>query len=163
MKLLAVTEYDLDLREKIESDPRMMAELGGPNTKEQIRKAHFKALESVKAGTCWWFKIMPDSTEIAAGFIGIWRSSWKQASINEMGWMVLPEFQGRGLATQAGFELLSTARAAQKFQIVHAFPGASNVASNKICEKLGFAKIEECDIGYQDRVLRANHWQVKLF
>lgn len=163
MKLLTVSEEDLDLRVRIESDPIMMAELGGPISRERIRQAHYKSLDAINEGTCWWFKIIPDDVAAPGGLIGIWRSSWHGLSINEMGWMVLPEFQGRGLASRAGHEILLRAREERKFEVVHAFPGVGNISSNKICENLGFSLIDQCDIDYQDRSLPANHWQLRVF
>jgi RimJ/RimL family protein N-acetyltransferase len=163
MQLITITEGDLALREAIETDPIMMAGLGGPNSKEVITQSHLKSLKSMDAGTCWCMKIIPDASTSAAGFIGIWESSWRYAKINEMGWMILPQFQGNGLATKAAREIIERARSEKKFQVIHAFPGITNVPSNKICEKVGFSKIEECVVEYQSRWLRCNHWRLEAF
>jgi GNAT superfamily N-acetyltransferase len=40
----------------------------------------------------------------------------------EIGWMILPEFQNRGIASQAVREVLERARVEQKFGQIHAFP-----------------------------------------
>jgi RimJ/RimL family protein N-acetyltransferase len=163
VNLESMTEGDLSLRQAIESDPRMMSELGGTNTADQIARAHAGALKMAAAGTCWYFKVVPEGTDRAVGYIGIWESLWQGATIYEMGWMILPEFQGKGLATAAGKELIAKARAERKFKAVHAFPGKANIASNKICEKLGFSKLEECDVDYQGRTLRCNDWCIEVF
>jgi RimJ/RimL family protein N-acetyltransferase len=80
-----------------------------------------------------------------------------------MGWMILPRFQKRGLATQAAREALARATAEKKFPVVHAFPGTTNAPSNALCSRLGFERVEECDIEYQARPLRCNHWRIQLF
>ena len=94
VNLQTMTEENISLRQAIESDPRMMAELGGTNT------------------------------------------------------------EGKGLASAAGKQLIAKARSESRFKVIHAFPGKTNVASNKICEKLGSSKFEECDMEYQGRIIR---------
>ena len=154
---------DLALREAIESDPKMMEELGGANTREQIERAHLGALESVAAGTCLYLKIVTGNSRAGVGYIGVWSSSFRDEPINETGWMVLPKFQGRGLATQAVREILWLATSEKKFQTIHAFPGIYNAASNALCKRIGFERIEECEVEYQSRTLKCNHWRIQLF
>jgi len=163
MELRTVTEEDVALRISMETDPAMMAELGGPISKERIEKAYSKALQSIAAGTCWCFKIIPDGSQTAAGTMAIWLSSWRDEPINEMGWMILPQFQGKGLASQAAKQILHMAKAQTKFQFVHAFPGISNLPSNAICRKAGFSKLEECEVDYAERILQCNHWVIQVF
>jgi RimJ/RimL family protein N-acetyltransferase len=115
------------------------------------------------AGTCWCLKIIPDASASPAGFIGVWESRWRNAKINEMGWMILPQFQGQGLATRAAREIIARVRLERKFQVINAFPGITNVPSNKICENVGFTRIEECIVEYQSRWLRCNHWRIEAF
>jgi len=74
--------------------------------------------------------------------------------------MVLPEFQGRGLAKAAVRTLLRRARDEDRWGIVHAFPGITNTASNGICRSLRFTFLEERDVIFADRVLRTNHWVI---
>jgi RimJ/RimL family protein N-acetyltransferase len=163
MKLESMAKEDLALREAIESDAKMMAELGGANTREQIERAHLRALASVAAGTCWYLKIVTGKSNAGVGYIGVWSSSYRETAINAIGWMVLPKFQGHGLATQAAQETLWLASKEGKFQIMRAFPGISNAASNALCKRIGFEKIEECEVEYQSRTLKCNNWRIQLF
>jgi RimJ/RimL family protein N-acetyltransferase len=78
--------------------------------------------------------------------------------LSEIGWMVLPEFQGRGLGKHAVRLLLEMAREDGRWGLVHAFPGTTNAPSNGICRSLGFRFAEERDIIFAALVLRANHW-----
>ena len=52
-----MTADDIELRIRAETDPRMMAELGGPRPREDIERAHAKSLvmaaESVPDDTRW--------------------------------------------------------------------------------------------------------------
>lgn len=138
MKLVPYTDADLPLTEAFELDPGMMRYLGGPTPAEGVLARHKRKLETIAKGD-WWFKIAVEGDPVGAGGIGIWRREQDGETINEMGWMILPAHQGRGLATLAGREVLARARAAEKFKgQVHAFCHPENAASNAVCRKLGF-------------------------
>jgi RimJ/RimL family protein N-acetyltransferase len=81
-----------------------------------------------------------------------------------MGWMVLPSFQGQGIATKAGEAVLEILRGEKRFPAVHAFPSVSNPASNAICRKLGFSLMEECQFEYPPgHSMTVNDWRLELF
>jgi RimJ/RimL family protein N-acetyltransferase len=80
----------------------------------------------------------------------------------ETGWMILPAFQGKGIAGSALQMILDRARADGRYEQIHAFPSISNVPSNAMCRKFGFSLIEECELEYQGRKLRSNHWRLDL-
>jgi RimJ/RimL family protein N-acetyltransferase len=161
MELLAYTDADLALTEAIECDPVMMAELGGPWPREKIPEIHRKRLAYIARGA-WWFKIVPEPGGVPVGTIGLWESEHRGEKIHETGWMVLPAFQGRGLAGRAARLLLGRAKADGGFRAIHAFPGLSNAASNAICRKSGFVRLGECAIDYGGRPLRCSHWRIDL-
>jgi RimJ/RimL family protein N-acetyltransferase len=163
MKLETMTEDDLELRIREESDPRMMAELGGPRAREDIERAHARSLVLAADGECWPLKVLPNGSASAAGGVAIFPSSHDGEAIYEIGWMILPEFQNRGIASEAVREVLKKARAERKFGQVHAFPAITNGSSNRICEKNGFTKFETCEIEFAGRNLQCNHWRIDLF
>ena len=41
---------------------------------------------------------------------------------------------------------------------IHAFPGATNAASNALCRKSGFEELGSLTVDYAGRMLRVNHW-----
>jgi RimJ/RimL family protein N-acetyltransferase len=161
VELLTYTDADIGLTEAIETDPEMMAELGGPIDAEQIPAIHRRRLEGIAAGD-WWLKIVPDPSGPPAGTIGIWPATHDGAQIHEIGWMVLPAFQGRGIASAALEAILSRARSDPGFSSIHAFPGVTNGPSNGLCRKFGFERLEERDGAYAGRALRCNHWKLDL-
>jgi RimJ/RimL family protein N-acetyltransferase len=114
-------------------------------------------------GRCWPLKVIPDGSASAAGSVAVFESSHEGETIYEIGWMVLPEFQGRGIASQAVRTVLDRARAERKFGRIHAFPAVTNGPSNKVCEKNGFANLGECEVGFAGRTLRCCHWRIDLF
>jgi hypothetical protein len=52
--------------------------------------------------------------------------------------MVVPEFQGRGIARAATAQAIELAKGDDKHRFMHAFPNFDNAPSNAICRKLGF-------------------------
>jgi len=154
---------DLALYEAIHCDPEMMAELGGPLPREGLAEKLRRDAASTEAGETWVLKIIPDDDAgTAAGTVTIWQHEWKGQRINEIGWMVLPAFQGRGVGSEAVRAVLRRARSEGRWDVVHAFPPVTNPRSNAMCRKMGFTKIEECDYEFRDRILRCNHWQLDL-
>lgn len=165
MKLVDISLDDLSLYESVHCDARMMAHLGGAWPREGMAQKLQRDVELVESGRAWVFKIIPDAEDAscAAGTVCIWENSWRGDVINEIGWMILPEFQGRGLATKAVRVILCKALSEKSWgDALHAFPGITNAASNAICSKMGFSKMEECDIDYRGRILKCRHWRLEL-
>jgi RimJ/RimL family protein N-acetyltransferase len=161
VELVLYSDADRWLTEEIECDPRMMRELGGAIRREEAAEAHRRRLATI-ADDPWWFKIVLHPEGQAAGMIGIWASEHDGEELDEVGWMVLPPLQGRGIATAALKLLLDRARSAPRFERIHAFPGISNAPSNALCRKVGFSLLGECEVRFRDRPLRCNHWELVL-
>jgi GNAT superfamily N-acetyltransferase len=108
----------------------MMEHLGGPLPREGLADKLRLDVASAEAGDSWIFKIVPDDDpHAAAGTVCIWEHEWRGRSINEIGWMVLPAFQGRGLGSEAVRSILQRARAESRWDVVHAFPPVANARS----------------------------------
>ncbi len=154
------SEDDLPLLQKLMGDPEVMAHLGGPESPEQIVQRHQRYLHLPE--TDHMFKIVIGSA--AAGSIGYWQKNWRDRLVYETGWLILPAYQGRGIATKAGEAVIEHARREHRHQFMHAFPSVDNLASNAICRKLGFTLIEECEFEYPPgKFMRVNDWQLDLF
>ena len=148
---------DLSILQAALGDPAMMAHLGGPETPDKIasRQADYERPGSRQ------YAIVADGT--GAGWIGYWEREWRGGTVFEIGWSVLPAFQGRGLASRATAEVLEVARADGAARVVHAFPSVDNGPSNGICRKLGFDLVEELEFEYpKGSVLRCNDWRLTL-
>lgn len=163
MELRPVSTDDLPLYEATYCDPAMMAHLGGPFPEECVPQILRNAVSVAERGEGWVFKIIPDgAADQAAGSVALWESTWRGERINEIGWTILPPFQGRGLASAAVRRVLDQARAERRFAVIHAFPATANAPSNALCRKLGFSLLGECEIDYAGRPLRCNHWRLDL-
>ena len=157
MELRPYNEGDLSLTTALESDPAVMKELGGPVPAEQVAPIHQERL----AGD-WFFTIVPDGADQAAGIVGVWQTPWDGGSVYEAGLLLLPHFQGKGIGLKALAMVIDRARRQAAFPRLHAFPAVTNGPSNAVCEKLGFTLLEQRDLDYQGRPLRCNHWVLEL-
>jgi len=158
VELVPYSDAERWLTEALETDPRAMAELGGPWPAEHARHAHHRRLAGVLDGSIWWFSIVPDPETGPIGTIGVWASDWKGEDLSEAGWMILPDHHGRGYGSAALGALLDRARADDRWGDIHAFPGATNAASNALCRKFGFEELDGGDADYAGRHFPANHW-----
>lgn len=127
-------ESDFSLLKKM-NIKKMWEHLGGPESDEKVLKRHQKFLEFNPGRTCMYAILIEGKP---GGSIGYWEKKWQNRDVFEVGWMVLPEFQGKGVATIAAKKLLDLMRFELSGAEVHAFPSASHPASNAICEKSGF-------------------------
>jgi RimJ/RimL family protein N-acetyltransferase len=157
VRLRDVELGDVDAYLRMRCDPVMMAELGGPLPAETIPEKVASDVETVATDQGWIKMIVTDDGEVA-GSVVLWSHEEDGRLISEMGWMVLPEHQGRGVAKWAAGTLLTDARADGRWGPVHAFPGVGNAASNGVCRSLGFRLLEERDVVFAGRTLRTNHW-----
>jgi RimJ/RimL family protein N-acetyltransferase len=153
-------ESDLDLLRRLNS-PEMTAFLGGPEIDEQVLARHSRYVRGRGNGTGEMFRIilLPDGE--AVGSIGYWEHDWQDATVYETGWSILPDYQGRGIATEAVRLVVERARAERKHGSLHAFPSIDNAASNVVCRKAGFTLVETCDFEYPPgNLMRCNDWRL---
>jgi RimJ/RimL family protein N-acetyltransferase len=147
---------DLPLVQALLGDPVMMEHLGGPETPEKIVSRHARYL-----GDPGVFKIVVDGA--GAGWVGFWEREWQGEQIYEIGWSVLPGFQGRGIAAEGTRLALEAARASDGPRHVHAFPVPDNGPSNAICRKCGFTLLGEVDFEFPKGCWApSNDWFVDL-
>ncbi len=163
VSLRDITVDDLPLYESIHCDPAMMADLGGPLPKEGLAEKLEKDAATTAAGETWVLVIVPeDDHDAAAGTVTIWSHEEHGKPINEIGWMVLPAYQGRGIGKAAVQAALDRARAEGRWDVVHAFPPVTNERSNGMCKSFGFELLEARVFKFRDRTLRCNHWRLDL-
>jgi RimJ/RimL family protein N-acetyltransferase len=163
MLLRDVAPGDVDAYVRMRCDPAMMAELGGPLPRDGIEAKVETDVRKTRADVYWVSMIIPDESapDVVAGNVTLWtHADGDDKGLSEIGWMVLPEFQGRGLAKRAVRALLERARDDGRWGVVNAFPGVTNAASNALCRSVGFALVGEREVTFADRLLRTNHWRI---
>ena len=152
-------EGDLPLLERLLGDPAMMVHLGGPESAEQLRERQ-QRYEEMESGA---FKIVEQASGEGVGWVGYWEREWRSRRVYEIGWFVLPEMHGRGIAGAATALAIDAARAEQRHRFMHAFPSVENGPSNAICRKLGFELVAECEFEYPPgKFMLCNDWRLAL-
>jgi RimJ/RimL family protein N-acetyltransferase len=163
IELLPWTDGDLWVVERCLSDADMMEHLGGPQSREQILDAHRRYLAAGGKGTGQMFKVVRAPLSEVIGTIGYWDKTWQDELVYETGWMIFPEYQGRGLASDAVAVLVAHVRRDHMRRFLHAFPSIANAPSNGICRKSGFTNLGECEFEYPaGHPMRCNDWCIDL-
>jgi RimJ/RimL family protein N-acetyltransferase len=155
---------DLPLLRSLLGDPAMTEHLGGPESEERLaeRQGRYERLGSSGKGRM--FKIVDAESAEPVGSVGFWEKEWRDQTVWEIGWSVLPAFQGRGIAGRGTAEAIDRARTEGRHRFVHAFPGVENAPSNAICRKLGFELVEESiEFEYPaGSLMHCNDWRFDL-
>jgi RimJ/RimL family protein N-acetyltransferase len=157
-------EGDLPLLKKTLGNPVMTRHLGGPESDEHLLKRQARYERLAEEGLGRMLKIVLETVGEAVGKVGYWDSTHDREGIYEIGWQVLPAFQGRGIASAAVVQAIALARSDGKYRFLHAFPSVDNLPSNAVCRKSGFILVEECDFEYpKGCFIRSNNWRFDLF
>ena len=162
MRLRDVELGDVGAYVRMRCDPVMMADLGGPLPREGMADKVARDVRAAAADASWIKMIVPDEAapDAVAGNVVLWSHDQDGQPMSEIGWMVLPEFQGRGLGQLAVRTLLGLARDDGRWGLVHPSPATSNGPSNGICRAAGFRFAGERDVTFAGRVIHSNHWVI---
>ncbi|SOB84786.1 GNAT family N-acetyltransferase [Streptomyces sp. 1331.2] len=186
------TDGDLALLRRVNTS-EMKKHVGGPETEEQLLVRHRRYLDFVPSGLGCMYRIvlLPEGGPAsggtatgraatggtatgepvggepvggeAVGTVGYGTRTWEGESVHEMGWNVLPGFQGRGIAVAATRAAVAAARREAAHRYLHAFPSVDNPASNAVCAKAGFTLLGETDFEFPPgRFMRSHNWRVDL-
>ena len=153
---------DHALLQRLLGEPDMTRHLGGPETPEAVRARHDRYLgaDPQKNGL---FAIIAGPDAEPVGWVGYWESEWRGETVWECGWSVVPESQGRGVASEAAARMVTDARRRGTHRYLVAFPSVENAASNALCRRLGFELLGEEDVEYpKGSTMRSNAWRIDL-
>ena len=142
-------------------DPRMTEHLGGPESLDKLRERQGR-YERLGDGDRA-LKIVDVASGTGVGWVGVWTKEWREEQVYEIGWSVMPEFQGRGIAVAGTGRAIELAKRDDKHRFMHAFPSLENAPSNAICRKLGFELIEACEFEFpKGHFMTCNDWCLDL-
>jgi RimJ/RimL family protein N-acetyltransferase len=150
---------DLALLQQCLGDPAMMGHLGGPESPEKIaeRQTRYEQPDSLQ------FKIVDEATGEGVGWVGYWERDWRGEGVYEIGWSVIPAFQGRGIASSATLQAIAIARSQRTRRFLHAYPAVGNAASNAVCRKAGFTLLGQSEFEYPPgNRMQCNDWRLEL-
>ena len=152
---------DLPLLERLMGDPRMTEYLGGPESPEKLRDRQHRS-EHLEGGNRM-FRIVELASGAGVGSVGFWTSDWNGAPVYEIGWSVVPEFQGRGIAGAGTAQAIELAKCDALHRFMHAYPHVDNAPSNAICRKLGFEPLGTAEVEFpKGHFMPANNWRLDL-
>jgi RimJ/RimL family protein N-acetyltransferase len=171
VRLVPWGEDDLPLLIRLNA-PEMTEHLGGPETEEQVLLRHQRYVAAAQSGIfrdsdsshrAFVFKAVLEPEGVGVGSVNFWDREWKGEQVYEMGWGVVPEYQGRGIASGAVMQAVELARATKRLAAVHAFPSVDNAPSNGICHKVGFTLLGEERFEYpKGHWMQCNNWRCLL-
>lgn len=140
--------------------PEMTVFLGGSESEEQLLDRHERYLRGWRDGTAWMFRIEVDGDPV--GGIGYWPVEHDGAAAFETGWSVVREWQGRGVATAALRLLIRHVIDDGSRDLLLAFPGADNGASNALCRSAGFEAGEVQTGPWRGGELTCRRWHLDI-
>lgn len=152
------TEDSLDLLRRCNTEA-MTEHLGGPETPTKVVSRHVRYLGYTQdeVREAWPLRVVVDGE--AVGSITYWRI----VGGYEIGWAIVPEHQGRGLATEAVAAAIQHARAQGLTGRFHATPSIDNAASNGVARRAGFTLLRQYPIEYPPgNHMQANDWVLDL-
>ncbi|MFC0005615.1 GNAT family N-acetyltransferase [Micromonospora siamensis] len=156
------SEDDLELLRQL-NQPSVRAYTGGTETDDQVIVRHGRYLRGPVRGAGQMFAVVLLPERVKVGSVGYWPRVWHDEPVYEMGWAVLPEFQGRGIATAAVRAVVDAARARGDRRWAHAYPSVDNPPSNAVCRKAGFELVGPTDFEYPPgQWMRSNDWRLDL-
>jgi len=160
MQIRPYGETDRELTVALETDPGVMRHLGGVSSLEVAEQVHRWRMEAPARGDIF-VTVVPDGADAPVGILGVWRTEIDGETVHELGAMILPGQQARGLGAQA-WEMLRPRVRAAGITRVDSYPGVENVPSNAVLQRIGFTRLGERDLDYEGRPLRCAHWTMEV-
>jgi len=162
VRLRPYGDGDLDLLRRVLGEPDMTVYLGGPESPQAIEARH-RRYASADPETNGLFVIVSGPVPEPVGWVGFWQAQWHDDPVWECGWNVVPESQGRGVATAAASQMIAAVRERRRHRYLLAFPNVDNAASNALCRTLGFELLGDEEFEFpKGHLMRCNAWRLDL-
>ena len=143
---------------KLANSPGMTEHLGGPESPEKLLDRQQRYLRYSAEGTyAWVFQLVIDGVPVGSV------NYWEDEDFYEMGWAISPQFHGLGYATAGVLAALQHAKANGTRPRVRAVPRVTNLGSNGVARKAGFALVDTRPMEYPAGVFElSNVWEFNL-
>ena len=139
--LRRMQENDRDDLRRMHADPRVMATLGGVRSDEQTEEFLRGALAHWERYGFGFWTVRDAASGRFAGRGGLLHTAIVGGDDVEVAYAFLPEFWGRGLATELARESVRTAFQVFGLADVVCFALPTNRASRRVMEKVGFRHV----------------------
>lgn len=133
LELIPWREGDIEVLRRANS-PELTRHLGGPEDDDALRARHAEYL--VGGDAVRMFRIEVDGR--TAGYAGWWEQDHDGAPAFEVGCVVEPAWQGRGVGAAALGEVVRRAIAAGGGRPIVGYGHVGNEASEALCRRVGF-------------------------
>ncbi|MEU1971902.1 GNAT family N-acetyltransferase [Microbacterium sp. NPDC019599] len=134
LTLVPWTDADIAVLERANS-PAMTRFLGGVESADDLAERHRQYLGFAETGGGAMFRVEVDGE--TAGYAGWWSEVHEGEPVFEIGCAVQPEWQGRGVATEALRRVVALARETEPRPVV-GYGAVGNAASRALCLRVGF-------------------------
>lgn len=141
LSLRAIEHRDTDALFRLRSDPETMRYIGKPLMAERAEAAAWIEMSldaQAKNETATWVICLKNSPDFI-GYAGFWRMTLEHHR-TEIGYMLLPEFWGKGYASEAIGAVVECGFQHFDFHSVEAHTDPLNTASERALEKNGFVR-----------------------
>ncbi|WP_127473761.1 GNAT family N-acetyltransferase [Microbacterium sulfonylureivorans] len=126
-------EGDLELLRRANT-PELTRYLGGPETEDALAERHAEYTDGGEAVRM--FRVEVDGA--AAGYAGWWEQEHDGAPAYEVGCVIEPAWQGRGVASTVLAEVVRRAADAGGGRPIVGYGHVGNEASHALCRRVGF-------------------------
>lgn len=116
--------------------PEMTRFLGGPESGDALAERHADYLALWESGQVRMFRVAVDGA--VAGYAGWWEEEHENEPVYEIGCVIEPEWQGRGVASAVLTEVVRLAAETGDRDVIVGYANAGNAASNALCARVGF-------------------------
>ncbi|HWS50288.1 MAG TPA: GNAT family N-acetyltransferase [Microbacterium sp.] len=139
----------------------MTAHLNGPESSAELVARNERYVRLRSSGEARIFVVIENREPL--GSIGYWQTIWRGEAALEAGWFVLPESQGRGVASAALALLVADAHEHRgERRLLTAFPQVENGPSNAVCKRAGFDFAGTISARFRGSALTMNEWVLDL-
>ena len=151
-----------ELHRKIYTHPEMMKDMNGPMNPEALQKSFERMRDLSDYKTRGDFVITLQPGKIPVGIVAFVQTEFEGEKYFELGWMVLPEFQNKGVASQ-GARLLLNFMKEEKLEPLPliAFTAGTKNASERICQKLNLEYVKPVVRKYFECEFPCHQWASK--
>lgn len=117
-----------------------------------------KILDGIEQRKCDFWTIITADQQKPIGTITLWNYDLPKASA-EIGFVLDPEFWGKGIITEAAEAVLAFGRNTMQFKHVEGWAHEKNLASIKVLQKLNFRRNTEAE-SQIDPASAEKHFQI---
>lgn len=139
------TPEDFDLLAELHADPEVQRHIGGDWSREVIQaRLDSYVAEQARFGFSKWKAHLTDGTFV--GRIGV--SLWERTGEFEIGYSMLRQAWGQGLATEGARAVADNFFRVSDAPHLNGFTAVGNVPSRRVLERIGMVHVGDEDLGF---------------